>query len=150
MGASRSFAATETIFVGLQAILTVLMVERSGTVGAAYAVAVTYGLYAPAMLLVSWALIGFSWSRETRKLILASAAFVATAFAMFFLASGLASVIGGGLLTLAGALFALRGLAIRLGDEDRAVRWLFRTPWGRLLLAGATSLGARGRLSPGG
>ena len=109
MGASRWFAVTETIFVGLQAILMLSMVERSGTIGAAYAVAATYGLYVPAMLWVSWALIGFSWSRETRKLILASTAFVAAAFAICFPASGLASVIGAGVLTLASALFALRG-----------------------------------------
>jgi PST family polysaccharide transporter len=114
LGASRWFAATETIFIGIQALLTLWLVERSGVIGAAYAVAATYALYVPAMLWVSRVLIGFSWSRQARKLILASAAFVAAAFAVRFLASDLASLILGGTLALAGVLFSVRGLATRL------------------------------------
>jgi PST family polysaccharide transporter len=142
-GASRWFAATETIFVGLQAGLTLWLIARCGIIGAAYAFAATYALYILAMLWVTRALIGFSWSSETRKLVLASAVFVVAAFAARFLASDLASFIAGGALTSAGSLFSLRGLAGRLGEGSRLLQWLLALPGGRYLLAGAPLAGAR-------
>lgn len=128
MGASRWFAATQTIFGAIQALLTLWLVERSGIVGSAYAFAATHGFYAAAMLWVTGELIGFSWSREARKLILVSAAFVAAAFVARLLPSDLASLIAGGTLTLAGALFSLRGLVSRLGDGNRLLKWLLVVP----------------------
>ncbi len=136
-GASRWFAATETIFVGLQAVLTLWLIARCGIIGTAYAFAATYALYILAMLRVTGALICFSWSSEARKLVLASAVFVVAAFAARFLASDLASFIAGGALTLAGSLFSLRGLAARLGEGSRLLQWLLALPGGRYLLAGA-------------
>jgi enterobacterial common antigen flippase len=142
-GASRWFAATQTTFVGLQAVLTLWLVARCGIIGAAYAFAATYALYTLAMLGVTRSLIGFSWSAEARKLILASAIFVVAAFAARFLASDLASFIAGGALTLAGSLFSLRGLASRLSEGSRLRQWLLALRGGRYLLAGATPASAR-------
>lgn len=133
LGASRWFAATETIFIGIQAVLTFWMVERAGIIGAAYAFAATYGLYVPAMLWVSRALIGFSWSREAWRLILASAVFVGAAFAVRLLLADVTSLIVGGALTLAGALFSMRGLAMRLDVNHRSTKVLL-TLLGRVRL----------------
>jgi antigen flippase len=138
MGASRWFALTETAFVGTQGGLTLLLVPRCGIIGAAYAFAVAYAFYILTMLWVTRALIGFSWSFEARKLVLASAVFVVAAFAAHFLTSGLGSFTAGGVLALAGSLYSLRELGGRLGDGSRLLKWLLALPGGRYLLAGVT------------
>jgi PST family polysaccharide transporter len=136
-GASRWFVATETTFAALQAFLTMWLVERSGIVGAAYAFAVVYALHVFTNMWVAKVLIGFSWSQEARKLILAAAGFVAAAFAARFIPTEIAALGAGGALTLAGTVFSLRGLAVRLGDGHRLIRWLLMAPGGRYLLLGA-------------
>jgi PST family polysaccharide transporter len=134
LGASRWFAATETIFVGLQAMMMYWLVERCGIVGAAYAFAAIYALYVAAMLGATRFLIGFSWSSEARRLILTSAAFVAAAFAARSFSSDLASLTLGAAVALAGALFSLHGLAGRLGGGHPLVKWARMAPGGQLLL----------------
>ena len=136
LGASRWFVATETIFVGLWAALTYAMVEAFGIIGAAYAFALTYALYTVAMLWVTRVLIGFSWSFETRALILASAAYVGLAFAARFLWFDTATFAAGGAVILASALFSLRGLAKRLGEGNRFVKWARMAPGVHVLLSG--------------
>jgi PST family polysaccharide transporter len=136
LGASRWFAVTETIFVGLWAALAYAMVEAFGIIGASYAFALIYALYTAAMLWVTWVLIDFSWSNETRRLILASAAFVGLAFAARFLWSDTATLVAGGAVTFASALFSLRGLAKRLGEGNRLVKLLQMAPGGPTLLSG--------------
>jgi len=132
-GASRWFAATETVFAGLQGILTFWLVERHGTVGAAYAFAANYGFYTAAMLWLTRRLIGFSWSHEARKLILAASGIVVAAFAARFIASEFLSLIAGGALTLAGTLFSLRGLARRLGPENNFIKQVVSIAGERLI-----------------
>jgi antigen flippase len=136
-GASRWFAATVTALYVTQALLTLWLVERNGTIGAAYAFLGSYALLLIAMLWVSRALIGFSWSAEVRNLIMVSAAFIVAGFAARYTLSDFGSTIAGGVLTLAGMLFCLRGLAARLGRGHRIVKWLLIAPGGRYLLAGA-------------
>ena len=136
LGASRWFAATETVFVGLWAALAYAMVEAFGIIGAAYAFALNYALYTAAMLWVTRVLIDFSWSKETRELILASAAFVGLAFAARFLWSDPATLVAGAAVTLASALFSFRGLAKRLGEGNRLVKWALMAPGGQALLSG--------------
>ena len=135
LGASRWFATTETIFIGLEAALTYTMVEAFGIIGAAYAFALACVLYTAAMLWVTRVLIGFSWSNEARRLILASAAFVCLAYGVRFLGFDTVSLIADGAVTLAAALFSLRGLAKRLGEGNRLVRWARMVPGGRVLLS---------------
>lgn len=117
LGASRWFVATETIFVCLWAALTYVLVEAFGIIGAAYAFALIYGLYTVAMLWVMWLLIDFSWSAQTRWLIFISAAFVGLAFSARFLGSDRATLVAGGAVTLAGALFCLHSLYQRMGKQ---------------------------------
>jgi enterobacterial common antigen flippase len=117
LGASRWFAATETIFVGLWAALTYSMCEAFGIIGSAYAFALTYALYTAGMLWVARVLIDFSWSTGTLRLILASATFVGVAYAARFLWSESATLIAGSAVTLVSAAFCLHSLYHRL-DRD--------------------------------
>ncbi len=135
-GASRWFAATETIFAILQGLLMVWLVGEFGILGAAYAFAATYAIYIPAMLWVSNILIGFSWSPESRTLIFAAAILAAAGFASRFLPSEVMRLTAGAAVTLAGSVFCARGLARRLGQSNRLVGWILTAPGGRLLLAG--------------
>ena len=136
-GASRWYAATVTALYGTQALLTLWLVEGNGIVGAAYAFVVAYALFLIAMLWVTRTLIGFSWSPGSRNLIMVSAAFIVAGFAArsTLSDSDFGSVIAGGVLTLAATLFCLRGLAARVGQGHRIVKWLLLAPGGRYLLA---------------
>ena len=88
------------------------------------------------MLWVMRVLIDFSWSFEMRELILASAAFVGLAFVARLLWSDTATIVAGGAVILASALFSLRGLAKRLGEGNRFVKWARMAPGGQVLLSG--------------
>jgi enterobacterial common antigen flippase len=136
-GAARTFAATETIFAGVQALLTIGMVARYGLIGAAYAVTANYVLYILAMLSVTHILIDFSWSLETRKLILGSVFLMVATFLARSFFSDFGGLISATALTLVGSLFSLRGLSRRLGEEHRLVKWLVIVPGGNYLLIGA-------------
>jgi enterobacterial common antigen flippase len=137
-GASRWFAVTVTALYGSQALLTLWLVEGNGIIGAAYASVVPYALFSIAMLWVTRVLIGFSWSIESRNLIMVSTAFIVAGFAARYTPLDSGSIIAGGVLTLAGTLFCLRGLAARLGEGHRIVKWLLIAPGGRYLLTRET------------
>lgn len=135
-GASRLYAATETIFIGLQAALVILLVRDFGIVGAAYAFALVYAAYTGAMLIVARALIGFSWTRETGEMLATSMLFVGLAFVARSLGSDAEALVAGAAVTFGGALFSLRGLAARLGEGHRLVKGASSVPILRLLLVG--------------
>lgn len=135
-GASRLYAATETIFIGLQAVLVIVLIREFGIVGAAYAFALVYAAYTGAMLWVARALIGFSWTRESGEMLATSMLFVGLAFAARSLGSDAEALVAGAIVTLGGALFSLRGLAARLGREHRLVKAASSVPILRLLLVG--------------
>ncbi|MGC1863482.1 MAG: O-antigen translocase [Methylocystis sp.] len=123
MGAWRWFAASETIFIGIQGLAMYWMVERFGIIGTAYAFAATYALYIVAMLWVTRVLIGFSWSAETQKLILTASLFVGAALILRVAASEFVEFAVGGPLTAAACVFSLRELAARLGKGTAAPKW---------------------------
>lgn len=145
-GASRWFAATMTGLFGTQALLTLWWVEGNGIIGAAYAFVASYALFLIAMLWVTCVLIGFSWSTEARNLIMVSTVFIVAGFAVRYTLSDFGSTIAGGVLTFAGMLFCLRGLAARLERGHPIVKWLLLAPGGRYLLAKETENFAKGEL----
>jgi hypothetical protein len=85
------------------------------------------------MLGVSRHLIGFRWSRSVKKLLVLSAMMVALSFGLTFIALGWIANAGGGVLTLAGSIISLRGLAKRLDRNHRMVQkipsWLLGLNW---------------------
>jgi len=132
-GASHWFAATQTISVGAQAALTVLLVERYGIVGAAYAYVCAYMIQTLVVLLAGRKLIGATWDGETTALVLMSAALIGGGGALRLFANETVANIGAVALCALGAGISLRGLAYRLGDEHRLIRLLHKLPGARVL-----------------
>jgi antigen flippase len=124
LGAHRSFAITETVFVGIQAGLTLWLLDWFGIVGAAYAYAVVEVLAIIVMIWVARGLIGFSWSSSVRELFITSSAFVGAAFMLRWAAADTLAIVGGGLVTLAASVYCLRGLAKRLGEGHKLAKAL--------------------------
>ncbi|ARN79955.1 oligosaccharide flippase family protein [Methylocystis bryophila] len=143
--ASYWFAATQTISVGVQAALTLILLERFGVVGAAYAYVCAYMIQTVLVLLAGRKLIGASWEGETAALVLLGAALIGGAGALRLYASEIVANLGGGALCLLGAVISLRGLAYRLGDEHRLIRLLHKLPGARLLFPSqAPAIAAQG------
>lgn len=126
LGAARWFMATEAISLAIQVALVVWMVPRFGVVGAGYAFAASFAIYTAGMLWVARVLIGFRWSRAVWRIIPIAALFVLLAFASNRLVPGWYSVVAGAIIAVGGGIWCLRGLAARLGDRHRLVRWARR------------------------
>lgn len=138
MGASRWFVATETIFSAIQAMLLFGLVTKYGAIGAAYAFALTYGLYALCMVWVGHRLIGFAWSSSVKRLLMLSSLSICISLTLPLLMPQGPSTVIAGLITVTGTLISIRGLAKRLGAESKLVKLLHSLPGGRLLLLNNT------------
>lgn len=133
-GESRWFAATETIFIGFQIGMLFWTLPRFGLVGVAYTFAITYFLYTVTMLWVAKILIGFKWSARVKKLLMLSGLFVLLGFAVRLTMPGLAGILAGGIVTLAGGILSFRGLAAILGADSQFCRLVRAVPGGRWII----------------
>ncbi|MEZ5503142.1 MAG: O-antigen translocase [Halioglobus sp.] len=125
---SRWFLATETSFHLLHLGMIWIALAFIGLEGVAMAFFVLYLLYAIVLYALAWRLIGFTWSPATRRLLTLFLPLVALAFLCGrFLPLAQATAVGM-LLTAAAALFCLRALAQRVGQEHWAVKKSLRIP----------------------
>lgn len=124
LGAGRWFMATEATFLTIQALLATWLVPRHGVIGAAYAFALCYLLYTTGMAWVGHRLIGFRWSSGVVRVMLIAAGFMVAAFATNRAQPSVLQSVVGGAIALTGALWTLRGLALRLGSVHGLVRRL--------------------------
>ena len=133
-GASHWFAATETIFFGFQIGMLLWTLPRFGLAGVAYTFAITYFLYTLAMLLTAKVLIKFRWSSRVKKLLMLSGIFILLGLGVRFVIFGWVGLLAGGVVTLAGSVLSLRGLAAILGAESRFCRLVCSVPGGRWMM----------------
>ncbi len=135
-GASRSYFLTELIFNGIHAILTVWFISIYGMIGAAYAFACLYAIYASSMLWVAHRLIEFTSSVGVKRLCARAGACIVVGLGIHMaLPSSLLGTIGGVFITAVGTLISLRGLASRMGTDHPLVKWACLFPGGRQILA---------------
>jgi PST family polysaccharide transporter len=125
---SRWFLVTETAFGLLHLGFIWFGLIYFGVEGVALAFFALYVLYVVAVYRVSRHLNQFSWSPETRKLIIGllpivALAFLAGRFMPLWPATGL-----GVALTVAASLLCLRGLVQRVGPGHQIVGLLLRIP----------------------
>lgn len=116
---------SEMTLLLVQAAFASWLIPRAGVVGAAYAFAAAYALHLTLMRFVGGRLIGFTWSRVTRSLLLRSLGLIGLAMCSKFLLAEAAQAMVGCLLAAVGSLLCLRGLAERL-DADHRLQRLFR------------------------
>lgn len=133
LGNARWFALTEAVFFAIQAGLQFWLVPRFGVFGAGYAFALTYLLYVIGMLWVGRRLLGFGWSSDVVKLIVASSLLVVAGFSSSRLLTPSWRLGVGTTVCLIGTLLSLRGLVRRLGPDHGLSRLVAHIPGGRLL-----------------
>ena len=121
-GLSRWFVITETLANALQLSLTYFFLRWLGLWGVALAFASLYIIGTIPMLWAVNHITGFRWSAATTRLVIGSTTIVATGFLIQHLFKGPISIALGGTLALFSGLFCLRGIAVRLGTENRIVR----------------------------
>ena len=120
--------------MAVQVALLFWLVGRHGLVGVAQAFAAAYVIHVIVVLLVGRSLIGFAYSSGVIRLAVISSGCICACWALpLFLTDGMA-VVTGGLVALAGSIFSLRGLAVRLGAENRLTKWISIIPGGRIIL----------------
>lgn len=133
LGASKTYAVTETCWNLLELALTIVLLRNCGLQGAAMAFALRFMISIVILWRVAHRLTGFGWSTGVLKLMAAGLLLIV---AGTFAAPHTGQVIGflaGVAVTFATGVYSLRGLADRLGTEHRLVRLACRLPGGRML-----------------
>lgn len=116
-GAKGLYALTETLANAVRLVLSWFLLQVWGLPGLAVAVPLGYVFYALLMLPVTHRLVGHRWSREVGKLLAWSALLVTAGFAANRLLPPVAAVLCGTAVAIAGSVFSLRGLAVRVGKK---------------------------------
>lgn len=133
-GAGRLYAATETVFTLLQVGLLLVLIPAYGVAGAAYTFALAYLFYTIAVVLIGKVLVGFVWSAGVKRLLFLASTMILAGFAAKMLLHDGAALAVGGLMTVLGSAFSLRGLSSRVGPEHRLIRIVNRVPGGKWVL----------------
>lgn len=128
LGASRWFMLTEALAVGIQAILVAWLIPNYGVMGAAYAFAAGEVCYTGIMIVVGYRLIGFRWTPAVARMLIVTVCLIGMAFAGERILHDLPTLAFGMVLCAVGALWSLRGLAQRLGQDHRIIALARRVP----------------------
>jgi PST family polysaccharide transporter len=131
-GASRVYAATETIFNVLHVAGALVLMETYGLLGVALAFVVLYAAYTIVMRWVAGRMIGFAWSGSVFRLALLAGATIAACFVLPHVLSGPAFGLAGIVLCFAAGMYCLRELVVRLGPTHRLSHVLLRIPGWKL------------------
>ena len=133
-GAARWYALVETCANIFRLVLSIILLDWLGLPGTALAVALLYIEHTALLFVICRRMTAFKWLSPCLKLIAASGVAVLAAFAVQKWIPGELGLAAGALLTLASALFSLRGITSRLGPEHRISRFVTALPVvGRLL-----------------
>lgn len=107
-----------------------------GLVGTAIAIPLLYLFHILINRAVAFHLTRFSWTGAVLKLFLVSAVFVICAFASNQMLSEFSGIVVGVILTVFSAVFSFRGLVIRIGFDNRIMRFIQSVPGSAFLLKG--------------
>lgn len=135
-GAAKCFTATEVCAAGLHLALVFVMIRWLHLRGVAIAFAALYVCYTAAMFWAAGRLGWFSWSRETKNLLVEAGLYILVVFLLIEWLPPFAGTILGGVLVEAGSWHCLRVLCRRLGPQHRLCQTVTQVPWlGSKLLA---------------
>jgi PST family polysaccharide transporter len=136
LGEGGWFAMSETVAVVIHAVLAFVLIGFLGLWGVALAFAVLYLFVTALVSFIAFRLIRFHWSLPVLRMLFESSLFIGAAFLFAQMTQGvqgLPAAFVGMFLTLAAALYSVRGLARRLGDSHRLVAMACQVPLGRVL-----------------
>lgn len=128
-GAARWFAATETVFSGIELALVWVGLRWFGLVGAAAASAVLYVFVTIVVIWVAGRLSRFRWSPAVVRLLAVASILITGTFAVIVLTPPSFGMVSGGLITVATGFYCLRQITARVGPEHRISRMVARLPW---------------------
>ena len=115
----------------LNFVLALLLIRFYGVVAAAWAFALTTYIHGLVVFGIARRLSNFAWTPHSARLALSGAGLISVGFAAQWFTKGLVELAIGGLLTIAAALFSLRGIAVRLGANHRVIQMALKFPGGR-------------------
>lgn len=131
-GESRWFAISETIFPLLHFAMAYILVHSQGLVGASMSFALLYIFHTIGMLFLLHRLTKFRWTLSVVRLMFIACTFLLGGLVCLWLPM-LYRFLAGAALTIFSGIFCIRGIASRLGPQNRLVKMLTRLPWGKLL-----------------
>jgi hypothetical protein len=114
-------------------LICVLLTAFFGVVGVGYAFVLHTVIHGIVVYCIARHLSGFAWSPSVQKLILVALSLVFAASGIKYVTNLPASLGSGFFLVIVGCVFALRGLASRLGAGHRIVVIACKAPLGRLI-----------------
>jgi antigen flippase len=135
-GYSGLFVFTETAINFIHLILIILFLNCFGIEGVAIAFPVLYLIYTFMMILVSKYIIGFSWSRGVRRLLLIMVPFITLIYTASMLLPVIQATIVCCIITVGMSLYCMRGLVTRLGSEHKLTSIITKFPLIKFLLRG--------------
>ncbi len=131
-GASGWYFTAELFANILRLSLSLVLLERFGLWGTALALPLVYIAYTSVLLWICHRLTGFRWNSSCLKLQGVSSSLIFAGFVAQGWLTGYNRLLVGGLLTLIGSLFCLRGIATRLGTGNRFIKMACKIPGFRL------------------
>lgn len=122
------FVFSETIFNALHIIFIFAGLHFFELRGAAIAFFAMYVLYVFGIRLIAGHLIGFSWDKAAKHLIITQVSLITAAFVAALVLTELWSMALGTLLSVVMGLYCLRQLLMRLGEGHRVCRMVGKVP----------------------
>jgi PST family polysaccharide transporter len=116
----------------LNLMLALVMIRAYGVVAAAWAFAITTYIHGLVVFGIARRLSKFAWTVPSARLALIASGLIGVGFAAQMLTGGIVKLVLGVVVTAAGCLFSLRGVASRLGAHHPIVKLALKLPGGRL------------------
>jgi antigen flippase len=130
-GDAKGFAAIGMLFGAFELGISLLLLSLMGLVGLALAYPISTFLHVLGMLWVGKRMISFKPSKAVAMMFLVSILFIGASLLIALnMPETLGLVLGFGV-TTASAVYCIRGLSSRLGEDHRLVRLALKLPFGR-------------------
>ena len=116
-GEIRSYVVAQTLFNAVHFLLIYVGLQHFSLVGVAAALPIVYAMYTIGIFLYVRRSVGFTWSREVLRLLAVSTVLTVLVFSAIALLPAHFSLAAGGITAVIAAVYSLRGLTQRLGNE---------------------------------
>ena len=130
-GDAKGFAVIGMVFGAFELGISLLLLSLMGLVGVALAYPISTFLHVLGMLWVGKRMISFKPSRTVAIMFLVSILFIGASLLITFTLPVTPGLVLGFGITAASAVYCIKGLSSRLGEDHRLVRFALKLPFGR-------------------